>query len=94
MPKKRADGEGMVRKWPDGKWEGRTSRDAQGKRRKVVGSTQKEVLTRLKEFKTSSDQGIDIMVKMPTIEQFSATWLESVVKCTRKISTYTNYGNV
>lgn len=94
MPKKRADGEGMIRKRPDGKWEGRTPRDAQGKRRKVVGASQREVLDRLKILQKTRDQGVDITAKQPTVEQFTDTWLEQVVKRSKKISTYTNYKNV
>lgn len=94
MAKKRADGEGMVRKRPDGKWEGRTPRDANGNRRKVVAATQREALERLKALLKSRDQGVDINAKQPTIAEFSVTWLEEVVKRSKKLSTYTNYGNV
>lgn len=45
--KKRAAGEGCIRQRSDGKWEGYTSRDAFGKRRKVVRATQREALSAL-----------------------------------------------
>ena len=51
MPKKRADGEGSIRKRSDGRWEGRyydpREPDPKKQRKSVMGKTQKEVKDKL-----------------------------------------------
>ena len=54
MAKKRANGEGSIRKRPDGRWEGRyiAGHDENGKpiRKNVLGKSQAEVKEKLRAF--------------------------------------------
>ena len=56
MPKRRANGEGNIRKRKDGRWEGRYTAgyDANGKAitKNVLGKTQAEVKDKLRRFDT------------------------------------------
>ena len=79
MAKKRANGEGNIRKRKDGRWEGRYTAgyDAKtGKRiiRNVLGKTQAEVKEKLKAAIAES-QGIE--VRKPEDEYTVATWLRT-----------------
>ena len=64
MAKKRANGEGNIRKRKDGRWEGRytAGRDANGKAiyKNVLGKTQAEVKEKLKRA-IEENKGLDIV---------------------------------
>lgn len=78
MPKKRANGEGNIRKRKDGRWEGRYTAgydSKTGKRviKNVLGKTQGEVKEKLKTAMAES-QGLD--VSKAADEYTVATWLK------------------
>jgi integrase len=95
MPKRRARGEGTLtydeaRK----RWIYYLPPDETGRRQRVSGKTQAEVLAKAAQLKTKRDQGLDLDAKQPTVEQFSATWLRDVVRRTRRDSTYESYNQM
>ena len=78
MPKKRANGEGSIRKRKDGRWEGRYSAGYHpdtGKRiiKNVLGKTQAETREKLKKAMDEC-QGLDIARRD---EYTVATWLKT-----------------
>lgn len=89
--KKRAAGEGCVRQRADGKWEAYTSRDAFGKRRKVVRATQREALSALAGLKAN----VQIPAKAGTvkIKALLADWLERVKAPAVRPRTAANYAD-
>ena len=80
MAKRRASGEGNIRKRSDGRWEGRyvAGHDANGKpiRKNVLGKTQAEVRTKLKIAINAADT-IDVAKAGEyTVEKWVKTWYE------------------
>ena len=78
MPKKRANGEGNIRKRKDGRWEGRYTAGYDpktGKRiiKNVLGKTQAEVREKLITAMAEC-QGLD--VSREADEHWGGTWLE------------------
>ena len=100
MPKKRANGEGSIRKRSDGRWEGRYTAGhdpVTGKQifKNVLGKTQTEVKEKLA-AKLAEAQKIDVVVsdKM-TVGDWMDTWLENFEKPNMRASTYETYeGNI
>ena len=100
MPKKRANGEGSIRKRSDGRWEGRYTvghDPVTGKQifKNVLGKTQTEVKEKLA-AKLAEAQKIDVVVsdKM-TVGDWCDTWLETFEKPNMRASTYESYeGNI
>lgn len=95
MPKRRARGEGTLtydeaRK----RWIYYLPPDESGKRQRVSGKTQAEVLAKAEQLKTKRAQGLDLDTKQPTVEQFGEVWLRDVVKRTRRDSTYDGYSQM
>ena len=82
---KRANGEGNIRKRPDGKWEGRYVYN--GKRYSVYGKTQAEVRKKLTEAQAQIDGGAYIAPSKITVEEWLDRWqkecLHSVKLTTR-----------
>lgn len=70
---KRANGEGNIRKRPDGKWEGRYVYD--GKRHSVYGKTRAEVRKKLTEAQAQIDGGAYIAPSKITVAEWGKTWL-------------------
>lgn len=93
MARKRADGEGMIRKRPDGKWEARTPRDAAGRRRKIVGPTQSDVRERLQVLLRQQAQGVNLHAERLTVAQFLQQWLDQAIKPHRRPRTVYSYTN-
>lgn len=87
MSKKRANGEGSIRRRADGNWEGRYV--ANGKRHSVYGRSQKAVREKLTEIQTALDQGRFIEPSKITLEEWFRQWLE--VYCTAKPSSKVKY---
>jgi len=80
MSKRRASGEGSIRKRPDGRWEGRyvAGHDESGKaiRRNVLGKTQAEVKEKLRQA-IESAQGLDVgKADDYTVGRWVETWYE------------------
>ncbi len=95
MPKRRASGEGTLtydeaRK----RWIYYLPPDETGKRQRVSGKTQAEVLAKAEQLKAKRAQGLDLDTKQPTVEQFSEVWLRDVVRRTRRDSTHDTYSQM
>ena len=97
MPKRRANGEGNIRKRKDGRWEGRytVGHDPEtGKAiiKNVLGKTQTEVKEKLKKA-IEENVGIDYgRAKTYTVGTWLEVWMENYakIKTSEKIR---NYGN-
>ena len=98
MPKRRANGEGNIRKRKDGRWEGRYTAgyDQTGKRiiKNVLGKTQAEVKEKLKSA-ISESQKLDVSkVGSYTVASWVRTWYEVYAEPRIRPNTkayYTNY---
>ena len=81
MPKRRANGEGNIRKRKDGRWEGRYTvghNPETGKAiiKNVLGKTQAEVVQKLKDLKSARDDGIDLDAAKMTVAQWLDIWMQ------------------
>ena len=84
MAKKRANGEGSIRKRSDGRWEGRytVGYDENGKvkMKNVLGKTQAEVKEKLKE-KIEEAKVLDVSKSESyTVAEWAALWFEIYAK--------------
>ena len=98
MAKKRANGEGNIRKRKDGRWEGRYTAgyDAKtGKRiiRNVLGKTQAEVKEKLKQAISASQQLDVSRAKSYTLESWLNLWYETYVEPRLREKTKDYYRN-
>ena len=97
MAKRRASGEGSIRKRPDGRWEGRyiAGHDETGKpiRRNVLGKTQAEVKEKLRRAIEES-QEIDVgRAEEYTVEKWLKTWYELYSRPNIREATQERYWN-
>ena len=97
MAKRRAAGEGNIRKRPDGRWEGRyvAGHDENGKaiRKNVLGKTQAEVKEKLKKALEES-QSIDVAKAQDyTVASWAKTWYELYSKPNIREATQERYWN-
>lgn len=96
MPKRRANGEGNIRKRKDGRWEGRytVGHDLEtGKAiiKNVLGKTQAEVKEKLKKA-IGENVGIDYgRAKNYTVGNWLEVWYENYAKIKMRPSTYLTY---
>ena len=96
MPKRRANGEGNIRKRKDGRWEGRytVGHDPEtGKTiiENVLGKTQAEVKEKLKKA-IEENVGIDYgRAKTYTVGNWLEVWYENYAKIKMRPSTYLTY---
>ena len=96
MPKRRANGEGNIRKRKDGRWEGRytVGHDPEtGKAiiKSVLGKTQTEVKEKLKKA-IEENVGIDYgRAKNYTVGNWLEVWYENYAKIKMRPSTYLTY---
>ena len=96
MPKRRANGEGNIRKRKDGRWEGRytVGHDPEtGKSiiKNVLGKTQAEVKEKLKKA-IEENVGIDYgRAKTYTVGNWLDVWYENYAKIKMRPSTYLTY---
>ena len=98
MAKRRANGEGSIRKRKDGRWEGRytAGRDPEtGKTiyKNVLGKTQAEVKEKLKQAITASQQLDVSRVKTYTLESWLNLWYETYVEPRLREKTKAYYRN-
>ena len=98
MAKRRANGEGNIRKRKDGRWEGRytAGRDPEtGKAiyKNVLGKTQAEVKEKLKQAITASQQLDVSRVKTYTLETWLNLWYETYVEPRLREKTKAYYRN-
>ena len=93
MPKRRANGEGNIRKRKDGRWEGRytVGHDPEtGKAiiKNVLGKTQAEVKEKLKKA-IEENVGIDYgRAKTYTVGSWMEVWIENYAKVKLRPSTF------
>ena len=85
MAKRRANGEGSIRKRPDGRWEGRytAGRDLEtGKTiyKNVLGKTQAEVKTKLKQAIQENAEVDTLKAEKYTVGQWMDVWFENYAK--------------
>lgn len=97
MAKRRASGEGAIRKRKDGRWEGRIvvghKSDNKPIYKSVFAKTQKELLPKLHKL-IDEYSNIDLTEDSNMqLEKWFDIWLEKYVKPTVKTSTYSNYKN-
>jgi hypothetical protein len=96
MPKKRANGEGSIRKRKDGRWEGRYTAGYDsdtGKRiiKNVLGKTQAEVKEKLKRAIDES-HGLDVAhAEDHTVATWLRTWYELYAKPNIRVATADRY---
>ena len=96
MAKRRANGEGNIRKRKDGRWEGRYTAGTDpetGKQifKNVLGKTQAEVKEKLKKA-LEQNQKIDFMrTGKYTVEQWMDEWFENVCKIKVRPSSHQTY---
>lgn len=98
MAKKRASGEGNIRKRKDGRWEGRyvAGHDVNGKpiRKSVLGKTQAEVRDKLKQAIKLS-QRLDVArAGSYTVEAWLNTWYELYAKPNIRETTQRSYRGI
>ena len=95
MAKRRANGEGSIRKRKDGRWEGRytAGRDpVTGKAiyKNVLGKTQAEVKEKLK-VAIEKNSVLPLRTKQYTLGQWLDTWMENYAKLQVRASSYKTY---
>lgn len=87
---KRANGEGMIRQRPDGRWEARI-RLPGGKRPSIYGDTQKEVRDKLLSVRGDIHEGRVVAPDKLTTGEFLNRWLEDVVRVKNAPKTARDY---
>lgn len=90
MAKKRAHGEGLIRKRPDGRWEARLRVPGQ-EPKSIYGKTQKEVREKLQALREDVRKGVPVASEKPTLGQFLDGWLEDTVKKQNRPRTHESY---
>ena len=97
MPKRRANGEGNIRKRKDGRWEGRYTAgyDANGKviTKNVLGRTQAEVKDKLRNAIEDSKKLDPVKAGSYTLEQWLKLWYSVYVEPQVRYSTREFYHN-
>ena len=97
MPKRRANGEGNIRKRKDGRWEGRYTAgyDANGKAitKNVLGRTQAEVKEKLRNAIEDSKKLDPVKAGSYTLEQWLKLWYSIYVEPQVRYSTREFYHN-
>ena len=96
MAKRRANGEGSIRKRPDGRWEGRytAGRDSEtGKTvyKNVLGKTQAEVKVKLKQAIQENTEVDTLKAEKYTVGQWMDIWFENYAKIKVRPSSHQTY---
>ena len=95
MAKRRANGEGSIRKRKDGRWEGRYTAgyDENGKRvmKNVLGKTQAEVKAKLREAALRTETVQIVLSDKYTLTQWLRHWLEECGQVYLRPSSQVNY---
>ena len=96
MAKRRANGEGSIRKRPDGRWEGRytAGRDPEtGKAvyKNVLGKTQAEVKAKLKQAIQENVEVDTLKAEKYTVGQWMDVWFENYAKIKVRPSSHQTY---
>src|ERR671938_676813 len=94
MPRpKRMNGEGTVRKRPDGRYEARVLLQ-DGRRISVYGKTAREVTREIRAIKVRHDSGQPLVRNEERVGTFLETWLEHEIKRRRRAQTYAPYAQM
>ena len=95
MAKRRANGEGNIRKRKDGRWEGRYTAgyDEDGKRvvKNVLGKTQAEVKNKLREAAAKAETVDVVSAGQYTLAQWLRRWLDEYGQVYLRPSSQVNY---
>ena len=96
MAKRRANGEGSIRKRPDGRWEGRytAGRDPEtGKTvyKNVLGKTQAEVKAKLKQAIQETSEVDTLKAAQYTVGQWMDIWFENYAKIKVRPTSHQTY---
>lgn len=98
MARKRADGEGTITQRSDGRWMGRlsVSRDVDGKahRLAVYGSSQAEVVEKLKNLRQQRDTNAKSVVGKDTVAGYLQRWLDDHIALNRAGKTLQEYSGI
>ncbi len=96
--KKRANGEGCIRKLPDGRWEARITDGytSNGKQhfKTFSAKTQAKVIERLNEFKRDRDKFNLDNINNYTVKEWLKIWYDDYVVKNVKVSTRTSYEGI
>lgn len=87
MAGKQGNGEGTIRKRPDGRWEARILLGS-GKRKSLYGKTRQEVSRLLANARRDREEGVEIATSRQTVAHFPTYWVENVKKHHVEPSTY------
>lgn len=89
--KKRADGEGSIRKRPNGTWEARLSIPGQYKTKSFYGKTQAEARRKRAEAEKALEDGHPLDSQKQTVGEYLEGWLEGPLKTSVAPKTYADY---
>ncbi len=89
--KKRADGEGSIRKRPNGTWEARLSIPGQYKTKSFYGKTQAEARRKRAEAEKALEAGHPLDSQKQTVGEYLEGWLEGPLKTSVAPKTYADY---
>jgi integrase len=89
--KKRADGEGSIRRRPNGTWEARLSIPGQYKTRSFYGKTQGEARRKRAEAERMLEAGHSLDSQKQTIGEYLEGWIEGPLKGSVAPKTYADY---
>jgi integrase len=98
MARRNANGEGTIYRRKNGRYEGAVwvlTTSGERKRERVYGASRAEAHAKLTEIKAKSQQGIPVADKSWLLGAYLDYWLESVIKPSRRPTTYEAYeGNI
>ena len=97
--KRNAKGSGLIRKRPDGRWEGRYTlgfdpKTGKQKQKYVYGKTQKEVRQKLTQIASDVDEGSYLEPSSMKVGAWLELWLETYVVPSKKPYTVSSYTNI
>jgi integrase len=88
--RKRMNGEGSIRKRPDGRFEARVLL-SDGRRISIYGKTAREVSREIRAIKVKQDSGESIIRHEERLGTFLEIWLDTEIKRRRRAKTYASY---
>lgn len=94
MSKRRGHGEGSIFQRRDGRWVGQIDlgwEEGRRQRKQVYGSTEREVIDRLRELRTTKAMGLPIAEERLTVEQWLSSWLKDHQPLDQSPNTFANY---
>ena len=91
MTRKRANGEGTIRKRPNGLWEARLSVSGEYRTKNVYGKTQAEARRKREEARKALEAGHPLDSQRQTVGGYLEGWIEGPLKGTVAPKTYADY---